>query len=51
MHAGTGSEIDDMIRREYCFFVVLNNNDCVANVAQVNQRAEQASIVSLMQTD
>ena len=51
MHAGAGPQVHDMIRRQDGVGVVLDDNHGVARVAQRGQRAEQACIVALMQTD
>ena len=51
MHAGAGTEIDNVIGSEYRFLVVLHDDDRIADIAQVSQRAEQALVVALMQAD
>ena len=51
MHAGTGSHVDDMVGRADGVFVMLDNDDGVAEVAQADESREQAFIVALMQAD
>ena len=51
MHARTRTEVDDMVGSEYCFFVVLDDDDRVADVSQMRKRAEQSLVVALVQAD
>src|SRR4029453_4377870 len=45
------SQIDDVVGGADCFFIVLNHDDGIAEVAQSPQRSKQTSIVALMQPD
>ncbi len=49
--AGTRADIDDMIGGEDRVLVMLDDDHCIADVAQVLQRVEQAVVVALMQAD
>ena len=49
--AGAGTHVDDMIGGADGFFVVLDDDHGVAEVAQVDQRIEQPAVVALMQAD
>src|SRR5690606_5911554 len=51
VRARARAEIDDVIGREDRLAVVLDDHHRVAEVAQVEQRAEQALVVALMQAD
>ena len=51
MYTGAGTEVDDIVGSQYCFFIVLDDDNCVASVAQVNQCVEQPLIVALVQAD
>ena len=51
MNAGTRTHVDHMIGGADRFFVVLNDNHCVSEVAQALQRLQQLRIVALMQAD
>ena len=44
-----GSEIDHVIRAANGFFVVLDHQHRVAQVAQIFQRGQQAAVVAMMQ--
>ena len=50
-HAGAGAEIDEVIGRPHGVFVVLDDEDGVAHVAQLFEAAEQAFVVARMQAD
>ena len=50
-HAGAGTEIDDVIGRPHRVFVVLDDDDRVAHVAQLRERVEQLFVVARMQAD
>jgi hypothetical protein len=45
----TGTKIDNVIRSPYRFFVVLDHNDGIAQVAKTAERPQQPCIVALMQ--
>ena len=49
--AGTGAEIDDVVGRAHGVFVVLDDEDGVAHVAQSFQRPQKPIVVARMQTD
>ena len=49
--AGAGAHVDDVIRGTNGIFVVLHDDDRVAQVAQPGQGREQALVVALMQAD
>ncbi len=51
VNAGARSQIDDVIRREQGLFVVFYHQQGVPQVAQMEQRREQALIVPLMESD
>ena len=51
MHAGTGTEIDDVIGMLDRIFVVFDDDDGVAEIAQAIERQQQALVVALMQAD
>ena len=51
MHAGARAQIDDIVGGEDGFLVVFDDDDGVANIPQVNQRAEQALVVALVQAN
>ena len=46
-----GAEIDDVVGAADGFFVVLDDEHGVAEVAQVFERGEQALVVAMVQTD
>ena len=50
-HAGAGAEIDDVIGRPHRVFVVLDDDDRVALVAQLRERVEQLVVVARVQAD
>src|ERR1017187_3478166 len=49
--AGTRArtKIDNVIGRSDCFFVVLNHDDGIAQIAETSQRLEQARVVALVE--
>ena len=49
--AGARPEVDDVIGRAHRLLVVLDDDDGVAEVAQLFERGEQARVVALVQTD
>jgi hypothetical protein len=51
VHAGAGADVDDVVGAADRVFVVLDDDDGVAEVAQARQRAEQAFVVALVQAD
>ena len=51
MHAGARADIDHIVGDADGVFVVLDDDDGVAEVAQPLQRFEQAGVVALMQPD
>ena len=51
MHPGTRTDIKDIIGLADRFFVMFDNNHCVALIAQVFQRLQQTVVVALMQAD
>ena len=51
MDAGAGADIDDVVGGHNRVLVVLDDDDGVAEVAQVLERAEQAVVVALVQAD
>ena len=51
MNPGTRTDIKDIIRLADRFFVMFDNNHCVALIAQVLERLQQTIIVTLMQAD
>ena len=50
-HAGAGAEIDDVVGRPHRVFVVLDDDDRVAQVAQLRERVEQPVVVARVQAD
>ncbi len=51
MTSGTGAEVDHVIRATDGLLVVFDDQYGVAEIAQVFERGEQASVVTVMQTD
>ena len=51
VHAGARADIDHVVRRADGVFIMLDHNHGIAEIAQVNQGAEQALVVALMQAD
>ena len=51
MDTGAGAEVDDIVGRENCLAIVLDDEHRVAEIAQVDQRIEQALVVALVQPD
>ena len=49
--AGTGTDVDDVVGRAYRVLVVLDDDQCVALVAEVLQRTEQHLVVARVQPD
>ena len=51
MLAGARAEIDHVIRRPDRFFVVLDDDDRVAEIAKPGERPQQRAVVALVQPD
>ena len=51
MHARAGTQVHDMIRLADGVLIVLDHDDRVAEIAQIDQRVEQALVVALVQAD
>ena len=51
MNAGAGADVDDEIGAADGFFIVLDYQHGVAEIAQVQQRLEQPGVVALVQAD
>ena len=51
VRAGSGPEVHDIVGLPDRILVVLDDDDGIAEIAQVDQRVEQALIVALMQAD
>ena len=49
--AGVRPEIKNVVGRADRFLVVLDHNDGIPEIAQPTQRADEARIIALMQTD
>ena len=49
--AGAGAEVDEVIGGPHGVFVVFDDDDRVAEVAQVGQRIEQALVVARVEAD
>ena len=50
-HAGTGTEIDEIVRGPHGLLVVFDDDDGIAHVAQPKKTSQQAFVVARMQTD
>src|SRR5690606_35198551 len=51
VHAGAGTDVDDVVGKPDCVLVVLDHDHRVADVAQSREGAEQALVVALVQAD
>ena len=51
MHSGARAEVHDPIRGMHGFFVVLDHQHGVAEIAQLGERVEQLAVVALVQAD
>ncbi len=51
VHAGARSEVDDQVRRLNRRFVMLDDQDAVAQLLEPPQRAQQHGVVARMQAD
>ena len=51
MRARTGPHIDDIVSSTDSVLVMLDNDDCIAEITQPLQRDEQHVVIPLMQTD
>ena len=49
--AGAGAHVDDVVGDAHGLFVVLDDDDGVAEVAQAQQRVDEAAVVALVQAD
>ncbi len=49
--AGAGAEVDDQVGRAHRVFVMFNDDQRVAGVAQFDQRFDQAVVIVGMQAD
>ena len=49
--AGAGAEVDDIVGHPNGLFIVLDDDDGVAEIAQPGQRREQLAVVALVQAD
>ncbi len=49
--AGAGTQVDDVVGLADGVLIVLDDDDGVAEIAQIDQRVEQPLVVALMQTD
>ena len=47
----TGAKIDEMICLAHRFFIVLDHNDCVAEIAKLAKCGEKARVVPLVKTN
>ncbi len=50
-HARAGAEVDDVVGRPHRVFIVLDDDDRVAQVAQAGERGEQPLVVARVQAD
>ena len=51
MTTGAGAEVDDVVGAADGFFIVLDDEDGIAEVAQIFQRGQKTSVVAVMQAD
>ena len=51
MLAGAGADVDDVVGRAHGLLVVLDDEHGVAEVAQAQQRVDEAPVVALVQAD
>ena len=51
VYACARANVNDVICREHCIVIVLNDNQCVAEVAQSFEGRDKLVIVTLVQTD
>src|SRR4029079_1238364 len=51
MHAGAGTDVDDVIGHADRILVVLDDDDRIAKTAQAIQRSAQSLVVALMEPD
>ena len=49
--AGPGADVDHPVGRANGLFIVLDDDDRVAEVAQIQEGVEEAAVVPLVQTD
>ena len=50
-HAGAGAEVDEVVGRPHRVFVVFDDDDRVAQVAELGERVEQPLVVARVQAD
>ena len=51
VHAGTRADIDNMVSIADRVLIVLDHQDGIAQIAEVNERAQQALVIPLMEAD
>ena len=51
MTAGAGAEVDDIVGAADGFFIVLDDEDGIAEVAQVFESGEKTPVVAVVQSD
>ena len=51
VYACARADVNDVVCREHCIVIVLNDNQCVAEVAQSFEGRDKLVIVTLVQTD
>ena len=51
MTSGAGTEVDDVVGAADCLFIVLDDQNGVAEIAQVFERGQQAIVVAMVQAD
>ena len=51
VHTGTRPNIDNMVRIADRVFIVLDDQDRIAQIAQMNERAQKPFIIALMEPD
>ena len=51
MLAGAGADVDDVVGEAHGLLVVLDDDDRVAEVAQAQERLDEAVVVALVQAD
>ena len=51
MFTGARSHIDDIIGKQYGILVMFDDDDAVAQIAQMFERIQQTAVIALMQPD
>ena len=51
MRARAGADVDEVVRRAHRVLIVLDDDECIAEVAQPLERGEQLVVVALVQAD